>query len=538
MLIRFNEISIISTFIKLLLSDFYEPNFTFFNSGDQIIANRLYYWKKNVYRAKITTNVNTLAIDKFATQLIVNYDWNTNYLNFSKPFISDKEYYDSDTHEMLGRYLRSYRDYKDINLMYFYNCFSNRQAENLKTTVITKTDSTSNFYTTDSNYTIWKFPCVQGKTYSIQMDCPTNIELISNIEKENNISTIIYGEEIGYKKFNNLSFTIPKYYTVPTVADFTYIYLKVPKSCTSSIFIREIGSTDIYKVGNSEVNSSVKSFRQTGIFCNLTFRTSIPNSRIKIFNKAGIEISGWVAFEKEEAEEDQYIAEVIIDRINTSSTYYYSFNGNCTVVEGELIESSSGINIEKEQLPIKNSQYNSFYLYTSEENTYYFGEYGNNSPVGIIILSNGLTNPVSILAGTTYTAGTDAESSGIILPAVSTSNNNIKRNLSRDLYSDSSLGIINTEYNYAFPDRLLEFLFGYALTSNSTEAQIYNLQNKLTEVANIYKLQYVNIYGKWYNTITDLIHDVITTNKLNTSITDNSISNVINKDMESYYGLY
>lgn len=48
------------------------------------------------------------------------------YPNISTNYISNKGYYDSDLHEYLGRYLRAYRDFTGIDVMNFYNCFSNR----------------------------------------------------------------------------------------------------------------------------------------------------------------------------------------------------------------------------------------------------------------------------------------------------------------------------------------------------------------------------------------------------------------------------
>lgn len=50
--------------------------------------------------------------------------FDTDKTKYTQTFESITDYYDSDTHEYLGNYLRAYRDIKGINLMPYYNCFS------------------------------------------------------------------------------------------------------------------------------------------------------------------------------------------------------------------------------------------------------------------------------------------------------------------------------------------------------------------------------------------------------------------------------
>ena len=65
--------------------------------------------------------------EKSATpKYIKRYDFGKFYPNITTNFISNKNYYNSDLHEYLGRYLRAYRDFYGIDVMNFYNCFSNR----------------------------------------------------------------------------------------------------------------------------------------------------------------------------------------------------------------------------------------------------------------------------------------------------------------------------------------------------------------------------------------------------------------------------
>lgn len=54
------------------------------------------------------------------------YEFGKFYPNLTTNYISNKDFYDTELHEYLGRYLRAYRDFYRIDVMNFYNCFSNR----------------------------------------------------------------------------------------------------------------------------------------------------------------------------------------------------------------------------------------------------------------------------------------------------------------------------------------------------------------------------------------------------------------------------
>lgn len=157
------------------------------------------------------------------------YGYNNKYLNFTRSFPIVNNIYDSDTHEYLGDFLRFQRDYLGIDLMPLYNCFSNRICNNLNISIesqlpsyeiptgkmITKTipavydnkelgDRIPNniiapavtievpemqteqgetytikraFYTKDTNYMIYMLPIKFFKSYTLAMDCATNVEI-------------------------------------------------------------------------------------------------------------------------------------------------------------------------------------------------------------------------------------------------------------------------------------------------------------------------------------------------------------------------
>ena len=90
-----------------------ENNYQFFDNENIIYNDTIQVCKEDNLG-----NINHKYIRK--------YTFGKFYPNITTNFISNKNYYSSELHEYLGRYLRAYRDYYKIDLMNFYNCFSNR----------------------------------------------------------------------------------------------------------------------------------------------------------------------------------------------------------------------------------------------------------------------------------------------------------------------------------------------------------------------------------------------------------------------------
>lgn len=89
-----------------------ENNYKYFKDENIIYNNTIQVCKEE----------NNIVVPKY----IKRYNFGKFYPNITTNFISNKNYYDSDLHEYLGRYLRAYRDFYGIDVMNFYNCFSNR----------------------------------------------------------------------------------------------------------------------------------------------------------------------------------------------------------------------------------------------------------------------------------------------------------------------------------------------------------------------------------------------------------------------------
>lgn len=132
-------------FIKDILRANYIPTIRFFNTETNIQPkfktseiiegqtknlisdeeNHIYYENENIIlneTIQSCKNVNNKITPRYSNK----YEFGNWYPNITTNFISNKNYYDTDTHEYLGRYLRAYRDFYRIDVMNFYNCFSNR----------------------------------------------------------------------------------------------------------------------------------------------------------------------------------------------------------------------------------------------------------------------------------------------------------------------------------------------------------------------------------------------------------------------------
>ena len=63
--------------------------------------------------------------------LVDYWTFGEHILNITSTYKSKENYYSTDLHERLGDYLRAYRDYYNIDVMSFYNCYSNRLLSNV-----------------------------------------------------------------------------------------------------------------------------------------------------------------------------------------------------------------------------------------------------------------------------------------------------------------------------------------------------------------------------------------------------------------------
>lgn len=99
------------------------------------------------------------------------WEFGTRVPNLTGNLVSSQNYYSSEVHEQLGRYLRAYRDYYGVDVMGLYNCFSNRLVSRIVLPITpASNDSVKQWQSgvsTDSKTTC--FPIQVGSKYKIKI---------------------------------------------------------------------------------------------------------------------------------------------------------------------------------------------------------------------------------------------------------------------------------------------------------------------------------------------------------------------------------
>lgn len=252
---KFQEHTIVSGFIKNLLTSTPLPIFYTANPYTKLIADCIYYYNgSTIYVTKSGYIHDSSA--KYTE--LGRIPLNSSLIGATDKFISNSLYYDTKTHARLGEYLRWYRDLYGIDLFPFYNCFIPYVAEdivlkdgyvtyltpirfNQKYTIATGTDSPISMMPvlyngqgiSDINEELYKYS--ENYVYSdtmIKTDDEEN-PYTDKIKKESQINCTIY--------FNNLLV-----YSLDTDSSFLYnnrknLYLAIamPASSKSSIVVLE-----------------------------------------------------------------------------------------------------------------------------------------------------------------------------------------------------------------------------------------------------------------------------------------------------------
>lgn len=245
-MLKFNDNNIYSGYIKQLLASFNLPQCQigkkdFYRDDSKEIYQSQHYIENNAlyfYDAK-----------KDESRRIDTYKENDYIQNITKNLEIRSNIYDPYTHEYLGDYLRYIRDYKNLDLMSMYNCFSNVVANvNIDSPKI-------KFISKDESYTIFAIPVKFKHTYTIAIDYHGIIEVCCGFYQNDkrfqsklfeSTNTYLF-EEGTYQKFSGTRFRHPILYTkLNNLSAYDYInekclkmFLKVPNNCTSSIVILE-----------------------------------------------------------------------------------------------------------------------------------------------------------------------------------------------------------------------------------------------------------------------------------------------------------
>lgn len=234
-MLSFNNNHIFTGYLKQLLATFNIPTCKIYTSELERYAIQHGHEDPRVVESfgtlgsgRAFSNVNYLKNNEICN-LVYDTKTNTAKWKTSCSFYYDKDkstngmtrtlknlgtFYNTETHEYLGDFLRFLRDFYDVNLMPLYNCFNNKIYSNInfkvqldipqintatKNKPNEKTDSeeysseksekeltatkTLIFSSSNQNYRIYAFPVKLFSNYTIAIDCNQGIELFCGLYK-------------------------------------------------------------------------------------------------------------------------------------------------------------------------------------------------------------------------------------------------------------------------------------------------------------------------------------------------------------------
>lgn len=213
---KFNNSNLITFYIKQLLKDFNLPVCPVWKSGMKSYKGAFYIHNNIISRCLNTGDWEEFTTENFKT-VYDNYSWGKYYNNLTKNLVVKNFIYDSYTHNYLGEYLRFLRDYRGVDLMSLYNCFSNQEISSL-----TIKDSNQELFSNKDGSKIYMINIKPFSEYTIFIDSTEKVEFVSGYYDNGLInpfeglddvsSSYVFPYSATYFSASNLSFNKPIIY--------------------------------------------------------------------------------------------------------------------------------------------------------------------------------------------------------------------------------------------------------------------------------------------------------------------------------------
>ena len=263
---KFFTNTIQSRFIKSLLHNTYLPIYNTISYGYYVRKDFIYVYKKTLLKCKKSGIFGTDA----KLDIIDHYNFGEKYIKYTEKFQSSYQYYDSKTHEWLGKYLRCFRDIYDINLMPFYNCFSGNYLPD----VVIRDNGIINTVTQD--YKVAQIPIKFNKKYTIAIDCSSDILIAPAVINKGNFVTVTTSLtevnltnklcENNIHRLRNVTFKNPVIYELSNKDESTesfyqkyekdlYLLIQLPQNNYSSLVVLEGDFTDSHRNVEKVINA-------------------------------------------------------------------------------------------------------------------------------------------------------------------------------------------------------------------------------------------------------------------------------------------
>lgn len=297
-----------SRFIKSLLAQTPIPIYDCVNKGDILVEGCYYVYKQYIIRCFVSGKLyisgdeenDLMPSDKLYPSVALMPGSGVKIARFRvvsfatvpdvrthATFESSSNYYDSETHYHLGRYLRYLYTTTGLNLLPYYNCYSAKYVNDVSLEVEYFENSTNNILYPDekwypsksifpgvapigvtnwsaikavskvnNKYKVVAVPIVFGKTYSVLVDCPSAVMICAGIYNSNGLidqemllelspDTANILRNSG-RVFSRLSFKEPITYRLETnnstsimLQKHLYMFIQLPLHNDSSIVVFE-----------------------------------------------------------------------------------------------------------------------------------------------------------------------------------------------------------------------------------------------------------------------------------------------------------
>ena len=239
-----------SDFIKQLLNTTPIPTIDVVVKGRKIYGGFLYIYEGQLIKCTEDGFIGDGAKYEYI------YSSDKNLITYNT-FTSTVSYYDQQTHKHLGDYLRYYRDTTGVNLMPFYNCYN---YDNFVDFYLTKEGYVEE---TPVDYKVLSVPVKMNATYTIAVDCPTEVLIkpvfhsdFGMIKMSNNeilSDNVLFEDEKSVLSFNNVSFKNPIVINTSFISKkenvkesnfydnerYLYLAVQLPKNNKSSFVVLE-----------------------------------------------------------------------------------------------------------------------------------------------------------------------------------------------------------------------------------------------------------------------------------------------------------
>ena len=264
--------TLMSKFIKGLLSTTNIPLLSFVNDGDYLYAGQTYIYNHLIIQCMSAGN---LKIDNKGAlypsedlypneglfpgkgniparfKVLAHYN-NEDSSKYNYKYKSNISYYDSETHKHLGNYLRFLRDSQGLNLLPYYNCYNYQSIDNFS---LYRKDNLI-MYKQESmpQYKEIMIPIKFNTSYTIAIECPTDVLMRAiiygptGLTRRTTSSEYFFTDELNESGhfYANLQFDNPVLYSITNPSldtlkreKYLYLVIQLPVQNNSSIAVLE-----------------------------------------------------------------------------------------------------------------------------------------------------------------------------------------------------------------------------------------------------------------------------------------------------------